>query len=243
MRIIEGYEERQSIQIAGKLVILAENEKACDPFLVCYCKWDNLFGVEEYYNGYTTADYVEALKLYTGGIQHFIDILESKQAEFTATSQILTAADCIKGSLNENFNDMIIVIKPEVLSPEYRRSEYQLNICFNGAGASPNSYGNAVFCTNLFSGENSRFERYDVAGVIDYAKLPDWAIKKIALMEAIKQQDVFEYGGYHFKPHRNYGKGEISKSKTVTERTMRCMSSDFGLSAACSRREWSGKFA
>jgi hypothetical protein len=51
------------------------------------------------------------------------------------------------------------------------------------------------------------------------------------------EPDVFEFGGYHFKPYRRFRKGEIEKHlegdsrprKTDAAYAMRNMSSDFGL--------------
>ena len=244
MRIIDGYEEKQSVQIAGHLVIFAENAKADEPYMVCFCKWDNPLGFNEYYNIAVTDDYVEALELYAGGINSFAQIINNERSDYEYPAQKLTAADCIQDSLNENLKDKIIVIKPEVLSPEYRRSERQIKICTGGFGASPDSRGNAVFCTDLYSGKKSRFERNDVAGIINPDKLPEWAVKKIALIEAIKEPGIFEFGGYHFKPIRQFRKGEVDRHlkgdsrpwKMDAQYAMRNMSSDRGL--GLTKYEW-----
>jgi len=92
-RIIDGYEEKQNIQIAGHLVILAENAKADEQYMVCFCKWDNPFGVSEYYNICKTGDYVEALRLYAGGIQSFVQILENERVGYDYPGITLTVAD------------------------------------------------------------------------------------------------------------------------------------------------------
>ncbi len=42
-------------------------------------------------------------------------------------------------------------------------------------GCEPNSRGSACFCTNLYSGKESRYERRDILGVIEKDKLPEWA--------------------------------------------------------------------
>ena len=73
--VINGYVEKHHIQIAGNLVILAENSNSDEPYMVCYRKTVDLFGIREYYNIVTTADYVEALKLYAGGIQSFVQTI------------------------------------------------------------------------------------------------------------------------------------------------------------------------
>ena len=51
-----------------------------------------------------------------------------------------------------------------------------------GFGASANSRGSAVFCTNLHTGKNTRFERMDVMGEVKPECMPDWAKEKIAAM-------------------------------------------------------------
>ncbi|MCL2774570.1 MAG: hypothetical protein FWD71_14670, partial [Oscillospiraceae bacterium] len=220
-RIIDGYEEKQSIQIAGNLVIFAENAKADEPYMVCFAKWDNPFNASEYYNITTTADYVEALELYACGIKSFTQIIQNERAEYNSPAQILTAADCIPNGLNDDLTDKVVVIKPEVLAPEYCRSERQIKVALSGFGCSPNARGTAVFCKDLYSGKESRFERYDILGLADTNRLPDWAKQKLALMEALKEPGVFEFGEYHFKPYRKF---ERRDGDTVKK--MNRMSSD-----------------
>ena len=183
-RTIDGYTENQSIQLAGHLVIFAENKNADEQYMVCFCKWDNPLNMAQYYNICTTDDYVEAMGLYASGIQSFVKILESERNGYNNPAKMLTAADCIPGSLNENFEGKIVVIKPEALSPEYRRSERQLKIALSGFGCNPDARGRAVYCKDLYSGKESRFERHDVAGVIDPAKMPNWAVKKIEIQKS-----------------------------------------------------------
>ena len=232
--IIEGYEERHKVQLAGHLVIFAENEKADEPYMVCYCKWDNPLNFNEYYNICTSDDYIEAMALYAEGIKSFVGILEMERDGYKTPKQTLTNTDCIPNGLDEDLKGRMIVIKPESLADEYKRSEHQIKICTGGFGASPNSRGNAVYCKDLYSDKNSRFERYDVLGIIDPYKLPEWAARKIALTKAIKEPDVFEYCGYHFKPYRNFRKGEVIRRlkgdsrpwKYDIQYEMRNMSSD-----------------
>ena len=57
------------------------------------------------------------------------------------------------------------------------------------------------------------------------------------VIEAVMQPGVFEYGGYHFKPYRQFRKGEVERRLEGDSRpwkidaayAMRNMSSDFGL--------------
>ena len=47
-----------------------------------------------------------------------------------------------------------------------------------GFGASANSRGSAVFCTNLHTGKSTRYERMDVMGEIKPECMPEWAKEK-----------------------------------------------------------------
>ena len=235
-RNIEGYEEKHSLQLAGQVVIFAENKKEEKPYMVCRCKSDNPFGLVEYTHVIKTGDYVEAMAQYADYIKDFVDSLKSERSGFADPAQTLTTADCIPGSMGKSLNDKIIIIKPEALAPEYRRSEHQIQACLGGFGASPGSRGNAVFCKELYTGKESRFEKSDVAGVIIPENLPAWATEKVKLLAAIKEPGVFEYGGFNFKPHRQFREGEVtrlqrgdSRGKTDNAFAMRNMSSDRGL--------------
>ena len=186
-REVDGYKEIYSVQIARRLVLLCENTGAGEPYMVCNCRWDNPLGINEYYDGAVTADFIEAICEYTKRIDALAKEVEAEQEAFQNERRVLTAADCIPHGLDDDLKGKLVAIKPDALSPEYRSDRYQIKIVTGGFGASPNTRGSAVFCRDLYSGNESRFERYDVAGVIDPCKLPDWAAKKLALMEAAKE--------------------------------------------------------
>ena len=236
-RTIEGYEERNSFQLSGRLVILAENANAELPYLVCEARWDNPFGAEEYYNAIATDSYLEAVGEFIRRETGLLQYLEHEYERSGAPFHALTIDDCVPNGLNENLEGKAIIIKSETLSPEFRTASHQLKIAKGGFGCAPDSRGNAVFCTDLYSGKDSRFERWDVLGVADIEKLPEWTQAKLAVLEAIKKPDVFEYGGNHFKPYRKFHKGETERKlkgdsrswKNDAQYAARNMASDFEL--------------
>jgi len=186
-REVEGYKEINSMPLARRLVLLCENQRADEPYMVCNCRWDNPLGINDYYDGVVTADFLEAVREYIKRIDALAQEVEAEQGAFQNERKVLTADDCIPHGLDDDLTGKLIVIRPDVLSPEYRSTNHQIKIVTGGFGASPNSRGNAVFCKDLYSGRETRFERYDVAGVIDPGKLPEWAVKKLALMETPKE--------------------------------------------------------
>ena len=70
----------------------------------------------------------------------------------------------------------------------------QLYLCTGGFGASPNSIGSGCFCTNLFTGKHSRFERSDILATLEADAVPKWAQEKLckALQSQQKKEKVKE---------------------------------------------------
>jgi len=68
-------------------------------------------------------------------------------------------------------------------------------LVIGGFGAHANSRGSAVYCTHLNNGEHTRFERYQVLGVVK--ELPDWAKNNLARLQAEKDKpaEEKEYAG------------------------------------------------
>ena len=179
-RNIDGYEEKFSFQLAGRLVILAENTGADKPFLVCCARWDNPFGAEVYYDSAVMSDYLDAVRKFIKQEAVLLDALDLQRGLSSLPFRPMTVADCVPGGMDEDIKGKLVVIKPEVLSPEYRSMEHQLGICRGGFGSRPGSSGTAVFIDKLFNGETSRFERSDIAGVADAARLPECAKARFA---------------------------------------------------------------
>ena len=187
-RNIEGYEEKICIEIAGKYIVLAENSKAEYPYLVCNIKYDNPLNMEERYNGVGTENYLEAMRELINRVDGFITTLETERSESGLPFQTLTTEHCIPKSQNADFEGKLIIIKPEMLAPEYRSAEHQLVLCTGGFGANAESSGRAVYVKELHSGKEWRYNRHQVAGIADPQKIPNWAIDK--LLEYHKKDEL-----------------------------------------------------
>ena len=174
-RNIQGYEEMYAVRLAGGEVILAENKSAENRYMVCDCSWDNPLGAAEYSNGVGSADYLEIMKEFTRRLDARIFTLESERSQRGLPLEPLTAADCEPGGMDTGLEGRAVVISAERLAPEYRSADHQLAVVTGGFGASPNSRGRAVYCKNLFDGTDEKWVRGDIAGMVAYEKLPEWA--------------------------------------------------------------------
>jgi hypothetical protein len=180
-RIVEGYAEMFYVELAGTSVFLGENPAADYPYLVCNIKTNNPLGMEERHDGIVSDDYLEIIREFVKRIDGLTASLETERRESGIPYNTLTATEyCLPNSQHACFKDQLLIIKPEILAPEYRSAEHQLAICTGGFGADENARGRAVYVTELYSGNNLRYNRNNIAGIANPQKLPSWAVNKLA---------------------------------------------------------------
>lgn len=213
-RMIENYEVKHAIHLSGGEVILAEDASTAEPFMVCDCSWDNPFSVDVYSNIVVSADYLEVMKEFLNRAAQRVELIEKERTLRGVSNIPLTDDDCIPGSRGWNYENRLIVIKPEKLTPAARTADHQLLLATGGNGCALEALGTAVFCTNLFTGESMRWERHHVAGIIRPDRMPEWAVEKLLVLQKEKPfpDGTFAYGGYHFTPYRRFSKEEQESS-------------------------------
>jgi hypothetical protein len=189
-----------SITLNGYLIGIGEDAENPKPYYVEACKdGERVFDMR-------TDKYGDALKAYSGQI---LDCVEEMRLARGGKDHVkLTADECLPGSKNADFTKQLIIVDANCLLPEYRDPTSQLVECIRGSGARPNAIGASVFGKELHSGASVVYGRHQVIGVADEAMLPQWA--KIQL-ETRRDPSVFEFDGYHFKPYRQFRKGEVDK--------------------------------
>ena len=73
----------------------------------------------------------------------------------------------------------VIVLNHMSMKEEYWKPEYQLCLATGGFGCRPTAVGRAVYVTCLCDGEQTRWDREKVLGVLKDEYLPDWAREKL----------------------------------------------------------------
>lgn len=177
-RMASDYVIIHALHIGDREIVLGENpaSKGDDRYMCAFCESNGLFA--SYTEVMVSKDYPELVRLFGERV--------AEQAEKTRIdlngpkiqgipNAPITAEGCEVISYQDDLNGKIVVIKPEILRPEYRRATSQLQLCTGGFGASPNSRGTACYCTQLYSGKTSCFQRSDILGTIAPEKLPEWA--------------------------------------------------------------------
>lgn len=91
---------------------------------------------------------------------------------------------------NLNFENKVMVLKPEILKDEYKTPDYQLFYCESGFGCSPSARGRKVFGQFLIDGERANYDRQDFIGELKPGLLPEWATDKVKNLQkpSIKKQ-------------------------------------------------------
>lgn len=84
----------------------------------------------------------------------------------TDERQLLAGHSCLEGSIHMDYTAQVLVMKYDVLKPEYRNRPNQLWLAEGGFGCSPSARGRRVYVTSLYDGERASFYRQDFAGIV-----------------------------------------------------------------------------
>ena len=186
-RMLGDYEVRQSIHIGKKEVVFGVNEADKYPFMVCFCTYDNPFSAAWATEAVGTDDYLEAMQIFVDRVQSQIDRTKEELAKFPFDKTVFTKEHCIPDDGMRNIVGKVVVINSEPKRYEYQHPAYQLVLADGGNGAI-GGRGRAVFGTCLATGEQARWERYDVLGEIKPECMPDWAKEALAKVKAREKE-------------------------------------------------------
>ncbi len=193
-----NYNIINSIHIGDKELLLGENMEEKDGYfyMTCFSERDDLF--ERFSEVLTGNNFLEIAEIYSDRLKEQIE--KTKASEKDMPKGIITGEMC-DSITDKNLEGEIIVIDPKVLRPEYQTEAHQIVRCTGGNGARPATRGSAVFCDYLYKDNSTRFERYDVLGILKKEYYPEWLNQKLEIEKTIKENpNAFEYGGCHFLP-------------------------------------------
>ena len=130
-RMAGDYEIIQAIHIGDRAIVLGEKpqDESAEKYMCAFCQQNELFAA--YSEVMCSDNYAEIVKLFGERI--------AEQAEKTRVAmnkpkiqgiddRPITASDCTVVSYEDDLNNKIVVIKPEVLRREYRRATCQLKL-------------------------------------------------------------------------------------------------------------------
>lgn len=184
-KIIHALHIGPSEIVIGEYPAAPEGEK----YLCATCVSNDLF--TRYDDCMVSDDYAEIVQIFGQRVAQQAEKtrLELFKPRFQGIpNDPVTIKDCTPLSGEDNLEGKVVVIKQEVLRREYRMATHQLKLCRGGSGARPNSRGTACFCTDLYSGKEARFERWDVLGTMKPEQLPEWAKHQFEIVLQTERQ-------------------------------------------------------
>ena len=154
------------------------DEKAEMPYLCAFYTSNELFG--SYTDCMVGNDYVEIVEMFAERVKAQCVKIREEQAKVTVPREVITADMCLPLKNDDSLEGKVAAVRTDSIRPEYRSAEHQLVLVTGGNGARGGARGSACFCTNLYTGERSRWERYDMQGEVKPECLPEWAKERFA---------------------------------------------------------------
>ncbi len=184
-RFANNYEITQSFRI-GEVEIVFGEDKTCDMPYFCAVYIDREI-IGEYTDALVSNGYVELAQVFAQRIAQRAEQLQKETEALGELAEPFPVENCYPHSYSENLEGKIVCMKSSALRPEFRNQTNQLYLVRSGSGASPNSRGRAMFCSNLYNGKKGRWNREDVQGVVREEAVPKWAIENKAIFEKIEK--------------------------------------------------------
>lgn len=130
-RMVGDYTVINSMYIGHREIILGENPKAAsgERYVCCYA--ERVLFYEQYLEAQVSDDFAEIVKLYGERVTQAADEImkeTEKVASEIGMNDEITAKDCKPISHDDAIEDKVIVIRGNVLRPEFRHASHQL--CF-----------------------------------------------------------------------------------------------------------------
>ena len=189
--MINDYAVQNEVFVGNRRYLFAihKNEKEPQRFLKCQCYDDELF--RHYVNAVTSNDFVECMKLYLADISAAVEKVEKDRAAIGLEDiSCLKGSDLLSASRDKNIEGKVVAIGEKWLCDGFKDISHQLYFVKGGNGAQSNSRGNACFSINLYTGEDTRIERYEVLGEVPEDKIPEFAKEHLANARAKYAKEV-----------------------------------------------------
>lgn len=178
-RMAGTYEIIHAFEIGKKEVIIGRDNNASPDERFVVANYENNGIFERYVDALVSKDFAEIAKIFAVRIKNEAERVIEEISKIKVDTTPIYADGCTVIKAENSIKNKVVVIRTDVFKPEYQIATMQLQLCSGGFGCEPNSRGSACFCTNLYSGKESRFERSDVLGIIEKEKLPEWAKQRL----------------------------------------------------------------
>ena len=189
-RMADSYWIRHAIHIGDKEVVFGENKTPTEEnpaYLVAYAETYYDLGVTQYRDGMAGDDYLEIMRLFLERVEGQMRGIEKERTELGIPDGRFTLEHVVPDSRLGEYAGKLMVVRAEVLRPEYQNMAHQLVLAESGNGCTSRGIGSGVFSTTLATGKHQRFERVDFLGELKPECVPDWAKAALAKLQPKEQ--------------------------------------------------------
>lgn len=194
-RMFGDYSVRAEIRIGKYEIVVCESDKvpAEERYMCAYVESNDIFACCK--ECMVSDSYADVVTLYGERITQKAEEMQriiEQESKIAGDNSEIVAEKCIPITEKDNLENKVIVIRGNVLRPEYRRATHQIMLCTGGSGAMPMSRGRTCFCKSLLDSHDTRFYRQDVLGILDENSIPEWAksnLQRIEQQSEIKKSE------------------------------------------------------
>ncbi len=177
-RMAGDYEITVAVSIGTQEVVMGENPKEpSEQYMCATYKPHEIFA--SYEDVMASHDYAEIAELFGNRVAEKARECMERVSNLDIDPSPITPDMCYENDYRKSIDGKVVALKLSSLKPEFRTADSQLYVVTGGFGAQANSRGNAVYCTNLYTGKQTRWERYDVQGEVKLECIPAWAKEKL----------------------------------------------------------------
>ncbi len=169
------YEVIHSITLGKTEMIVGECDYKEPRYVCCDIQHTNLLQLPQ--NDVYERSYLKIMREFSNRISDRVTELEKEAPQ---AEKVITAEQCVPVNDFNNLTGKVVVIAPDSIKREYLSDRNQLIYVTGGNGARLNAMGTAVYGYNLATKEHTRWERYDLLGVIKKDEMPEWAKEGLA---------------------------------------------------------------
>lgn len=191
-RMIGDYAVLNSMYVGHKEIAICENPKADKGERYLCCNIESIVVFERYTEALVSDDFAEIAKVFgeriASAAEEIIKETEKANEQIGENTEIMQDK-CVPITWEDSIENKVVVIKGNILRPEFRHASHQLMLCTGGFGSQPNARGRTCHCISLYDGRQTSYYRSDVLGVIEPEKLPEWAQKGLEKAKEIHEQE------------------------------------------------------
>lgn len=191
--MIEGYAVEHSVRVGSHRYLFGVSTDENEPHRYMKCKERQETFLAHYDNAIAGNDYVSVMRLYLKDISDALTEYEKELASLgLSDTACFKSTDLIPIQAEDDLRGKVVAMKESELAEGCRDISNQLYQIESGYGATTSKFNKSCTAWDLRTGKKYRVYRYELAGVVPYDKIPEFAKKTIEQIKKEKKKSERE---------------------------------------------------